>query len=78
MRGMASGWATPTEAGVLAVVYAVFVGAIQRNLSFKKVKDALQETVEATALILYVIAISSSPACRMSSSQRALQPIWQT
>jgi tripartite ATP-independent transporter DctM subunit len=59
MRGMASGWATPTEAGVLAVAYAIFVGAVQRNLSFKTVTDALQETVEATALILYVIAISS-------------------
>ena len=32
---------------------------MQRNLSFKTVTDALQETVEATALILYVIAISS-------------------
>jgi tripartite ATP-independent transporter DctM subunit len=59
MRGMASGWATPTEAGVLAVAYAIFVGAVQRNLSFKTVTDALQETVEATALIIYVIAISS-------------------
>jgi tripartite ATP-independent transporter DctM subunit len=59
MRGMASGWATPTEAGVLAVAYALLVGAVQRNLTFKTVTDALQETVEATALILYVIAISS-------------------
>ena len=59
MRGMASGWATPTEAGVLAVVYALFVGMVQRNLSFKAVTGSLQETVEATALILYVIAISS-------------------
>ncbi len=59
MRGMASGWATPTEAGVLAVVYAVLVGAVQRNLSVKAITDSLQETVEASALILYVIAISS-------------------
>ena len=59
MRGMASGWATPTEAGVLAVAYAIFVGAVQRNLTLKSITDALQETVEATGLILYIIAISS-------------------
>lgn len=59
MRGMASGWATPTEAGVLAVAYALFVGAVQRNLRWRTLTDALQETVEATALILYVIAVSS-------------------
>ncbi len=59
MRGMASGWATPTEAGVLAVAYAVFVGAVQRNLSFAAISHSLVETVEATALILYVIAVSS-------------------
>ena len=44
---------------MLAVVYALFVGMVQRNLSFKAVTGSLQETVEATALILYVIAISS-------------------
>lgn len=59
MRGMATGWATPTEAGVLAVAYALFVGAVQRNLRWRTLTDALQETVEATALILYVIAVSS-------------------
>ncbi|MCC6193087.1 MAG: TRAP transporter large permease [Burkholderiales bacterium] len=59
MRGMVSGWATPTEAGVLAVAYALFVGAVQRNLTFAAVSRSLVETVEASALILYVIAISS-------------------
>lgn len=59
MRGMATGWATPTEAGVLAVAYALFVGAVQRNLRWRTLTDALQETVEASALILYVIAVSS-------------------
>jgi tripartite ATP-independent transporter DctM subunit len=59
MRGMASGWATPTEAAVLAVGYALFVGLLQRNLSFKVIVASLLETVEATALIMFVIAVSS-------------------
>ncbi|MEO7241948.1 MAG: TRAP transporter large permease [Variovorax sp.] len=59
MRGMAAGWATPTEAGVLAVAYALFVGVLQRSLRLHLITAALRETVEATALILFVIAISS-------------------
>lgn len=58
MRGMASNWATPTEAGVLAVAYAIFVGAVQRNLTFRAMTDAPQEMVLVTGSIIYVIAIS--------------------
>lgn len=58
MRGIAFGWATPTEAGVLAFAYAIFFGAVQRNLTFRAMTDALQETVLATGLIIHVIAIS--------------------
>jgi len=59
MRGMAAGWATPTEAGVLAVAYALMVGAIQRNLTLTAIRDALHETTMASGLILYIVAISS-------------------
>jgi tripartite ATP-independent transporter DctM subunit len=60
LRGMAAGWTTPTEAGVLAVFYSLFVGALQRTLSFAKLRHALRETVEATALIMYIIAVSTA------------------
>jgi len=60
LRGMAAGWTTPTEAGILAVFYSIFVGAVQRNLSFDKLRYALRETVEATALIMYIIAVSTA------------------
>ena len=60
LRGMAAGWTTPTEAGVLAVFYSIFVGAVQRTLSFAKLRHALRETVEATALIMYIIAVSTA------------------
>jgi tripartite ATP-independent transporter DctM subunit len=60
LRGMAAGWTTPTEAGVLAVFYSIFVGAVQRNLSFARLRHALRETVEATALIMYIIAVSTA------------------
>jgi tripartite ATP-independent transporter DctM subunit len=60
LRGMAAGWTTPTEAGILAVFYSIFVGAVQRTLSWDKLRYALRETVEATALIMYIIAVSTA------------------
>jgi tripartite ATP-independent transporter DctM subunit len=60
LRGMAAGWTTPTEAGILAVLYSLAVGAIQRNLSFDKVRHSLRETVEASALIMFIIAVSTA------------------
>jgi tripartite ATP-independent transporter DctM subunit len=60
LRGMATGVVTPTEAGVLASFYALFVGAIERTLTFRAVYNALRETVESTAHILFIIAASSA------------------
>ena len=60
LRGMAAGWTTPTEAGVLAVFYALAVGAMQRTLSFAKVRHCLRETVEASSLIMFIIAVSTA------------------
>ena len=60
LRGMAAGWTTPTEAGILAVFYSIFVGAVQGSLALDKLRHALRETVEATALIMYIIAVSTA------------------
>jgi len=59
MRGMATGWVTPTEAGTLAVGYALLVGLLQRNLTLKAIRTALLEAVEASVLIMFIIAVSS-------------------
>jgi tripartite ATP-independent transporter DctM subunit len=60
LRGMATGVVTPTEAGVLASFYALFVGAIERTLTFRAIYRALRETVETTAHVLFIIAASSA------------------
>jgi tripartite ATP-independent transporter DctM subunit len=57
--GMLSGWVTPTEAGIMAIFYALFVGAVYRTLTWRGVVESLETTVEASALILYIIAVSS-------------------
>jgi tripartite ATP-independent transporter DctM subunit len=58
--GMVGGIVTPTEAGILACFYSVLIGIIYRTLTLKGIKDALVETVIGTALIMYIIAISSA------------------
>lgn len=58
--GMLSGWVTPTEAGIMAIFYALLVGAVYRTITWKGLLESLEATVEATALILYIIAVSSA------------------
>ncbi|RPJ00154.1 MAG: TRAP transporter large permease [Deltaproteobacteria bacterium] len=58
--GMVGGIVTPTEAGILACFYSLVIGIVYRTLTLKGMKDALVETVIGTALIMYIIAISSA------------------
>lgn len=60
LRGMSTGLVTPTEAGVLASLYSLLVGAIERTISFRAVYTALRDTVESSAHILFLIAASSA------------------
>ena len=57
---MASGWVTPTEAGVLACAYALLVGMLERTITISGIVGSLIETAEASALILFIIAASSA------------------
>ena len=56
---MVSGVVTPTEAGVLAVGYSFLIGAIYRSYKLADLPKVLRETVETSALIMYLTAISS-------------------
>jgi tripartite ATP-independent transporter DctM subunit len=58
--GIVLGIFTPTEAAVIAVVYAMIVGfMIYRELTWGKVLEALYETGVQTAVVLLVIATAS-------------------
>src|SRR5690606_7362136 len=58
LRGMSTGLVTPTEAGVLASLYALLVGAIERTINFRAIYIAFRDTVESSAHILFLIAAS--------------------
>lgn len=58
--GIYSGMFTPTEAAVVAVVYAFVIGTfVYRQLKFKVIVDVLIESAVSTAGILFLIAAAS-------------------
>jgi tripartite ATP-independent transporter DctM subunit len=58
--GMVGGIVTPTEAGILAIAYSLVLGIIFRTLTLKKLIATLRQSVHSTALIMYIIAVSSA------------------
>jgi tripartite ATP-independent transporter DctM subunit len=54
-----AGVATPSEIGAIAAGYALFAGIIYGGFSLKGIIDALKESVVMTAVIMYLIAVSS-------------------
>lgn len=56
--GMVGGVVTPTEAGVLAIGYSMLLGFVYRRVSLSSLVPVLRESVQSTALILYIIAVS--------------------
>lgn len=58
--GIRLGFFTPTEAGAMAVVFAAIVGVIYGDLKFRHIQPILEQTMQATAVILLVICMASA------------------
>lgn len=56
--GILLGIFTPTEAGVVVVVYVLIVGVTYLKFDASHIKDAMMETVRTTAATLFIIAAS--------------------
>ncbi|TVQ41228.1 MAG: TRAP transporter large permease [Spirochaetaceae bacterium] len=55
--GIALGVFTPTEAAVAASAYTLFLGTlVYRTLTFKKIMQVSLDTLETTAIILFIVA----------------------
>jgi len=65
--GIIGGIFTPTEAGVIAVLYALFLSAlIYKNVSLAELPEILLKSVETTAVVMLLIAASSAMSWLMS------------
>ena len=71
VTGMVTGIATATEASVMAVLYALFLGVVYREITPGKLRRAFESTVRTTALIMYLAGVGSVMAFVLTSEQAA-------
>jgi tripartite ATP-independent transporter DctM subunit len=59
LGGMRTGWFTPTEAAVMAVVYGLVIGVfVHRTLTLRDIHELLVESAETSAVILIVVGLA--------------------
>jgi len=59
LGGIVIGVCTPTEAGAIAVAYSILLGFLYREFNIRSLPKVLLESVETTALLMFVIATAS-------------------
>ncbi|PMR72621.1 TRAP transporter large permease [Billgrantia endophytica] len=68
--GIITGAFTPTESAVAAVVYALFLGVVfYRTLRWRQLLKVSMETIETTAVIMFIVAAASIFAWILTSNQ---------
>lgn len=68
--GIITGAFTPTEAAVAAVFYALILGVVvYRTLTWRKLLKVSMETIETTAVILFIVSSASIFAWILTSNQ---------
>jgi len=73
LRSMITGLVTPTEASVLAVLYALFLGLLYREINWASLREAFTGTARTTALIMFLTGIGSVMSFVITSEQVAEQ-----
>jgi len=56
--GIIAGIVTPTEAGVIAVVYTFLLGIFYRELNINKISVCLQKTIYSTGVVMFMLAVA--------------------
>ncbi len=68
--GILSGVFTPTEAAIAAVAYALFLGlVVYRTMTWRNFVEVSMETIETTAIIMFVVASASAFAWVLTSNR---------
>jgi tripartite ATP-independent transporter DctM subunit len=71
LRSMMTGIVTPTEASVLAVLYALLLGVLHREITLARIRVALLDSVRTTSLIMFLTGVGSVMAFVMTSERTA-------
>jgi tripartite ATP-independent transporter DctM subunit len=73
LRSMITGLVTPTEASVLAVLYALLLGALYREITWAALWDAFSGTARTTTLIMFLTGVGSVMSFVITHEQVAEQ-----
>jgi len=60
LGGITLGFCTPTEASVVAVVYAIILGFLSKDLKLRDIPGILDDTVVLTMAVLFIISCANS------------------
>ncbi|MDY5421152.1 TRAP transporter large permease [Actinobacillus porcinus] len=67
--GLRGGIFTPTEAGVVAAIYAAVVSVMYKTLTLSKVKEVFLNTIKTTAMVMFVAAAAMISAFAITVAQ---------
>lgn len=68
--GITLGIFTPTEAAVVTVVYALFLGVVvYRELTFAKLREIMLDTIQTTAVFIFIIGAANTLAWVLTREQ---------
>ncbi|RME62862.1 MAG: TRAP transporter large permease [Alphaproteobacteria bacterium] len=70
--GIRFGFFTPTEAGAMAVLFSILVGLLYRELRLRHVGEIIRQTVQATAIVLFIVCAASAFGYYMTWEQLPL------
>jgi len=73
LRSMITGLTTPTEASVLAVIYALFLGVLYREMTWAGLREAFSSSARTTTLIMFLTGVGSVMSFVITSDQVAEQ-----
>lgn len=57
--GMLSGFFSPTEVASIAVIYAIILSIVYREISFKRMSEILFEVLESSCSVLFIVAAAA-------------------
>jgi len=60
VAGIRFGFFTPTEAGAMAVLFSIVIGLLLRELKLKHIRPILEQTIQATAIVMLVICMANA------------------
>jgi tripartite ATP-independent transporter DctM subunit len=71
LRSMITGLTTPTEASVLAVIYALVLAVLYREISWAGLREAFLASARTTTLIMFLTGVGSVMSFVITSDQVA-------